>query len=219
MGVYVSVSEMRAQGVPETVSTDRLQELEALARDWIERSTGLYFDKRTSETVLLDGPGTPILELPAPALSLTSVKIEGVAVDATDYVNYNRRNGEDFLYPRLVFKGEFSRMERAFWPQPARRSWPIGDQNVEVVGTFGWVESDDSTPAAIKRAALLLVVGMMDDVGKADADENRRRRYLTGERLGNYSYTLSDAAQGDGLGDPEVERLLLPYHRPSMSAR
>lgn len=222
MAVYAAVQEVRDEGVTVAQASDpRVTTLLELASRYIDRVTGLFFEKKTAQTYKLDGPGTVILELPAPALTLTSVKADNIIVTITDLVNYNRRPPEfdDYLWPRLEWRSELLRLERALGPL-RKPVWPRGNQNIEVVGDFGYVEPDNTTPLLIKRACVLIVAHLAQPAASVAGREARRRHLLRSESIAGYGYTLAELATGGNLtGDPEVDGILTAFTRaPAMAA-
>jgi len=222
MGQYATIADMQAQGASGT-SSRILEALETASRT-IDRLTGVFFEKRTAQTYKLDGSGTPILELPAPCLTLTSIVMDGQAVDLTWVVNRNRTPdtmSDDYWYPRLEWKSSPLRMQRAFGPRYRSFFWP-GEENVTVVGDFGFVVDSFSptgtlvTPTDIKRACILLATTMLRDVASEAGQESRVDRFLQSESIGNYSYafgSIANAGNPSMSGDPDVDALLLQYRR------
>lgn len=224
MAAYATVEDVREEGITASeASDDRVSALIQLASAYIERVTGFWFDRRNAQTFLLDGSGTPILELPQPPIQISAVKVDGVVVDPDRYVVHNRRETDDQWYPRLEMKsGLITRLERAMFGGGGidyRAVWGRGQLNVEVTGDFGFVEPDDSTPPLIRRATVLLVVGLARPVATAATDQRQRGR-IRSESFGNYSYTLADIANGANLtGDPEIDAILVHYRRvPTVTA-
>jgi hypothetical protein len=210
---YTTVEDLRAEGVPDSVSDARLVALGTMARSYIDRQTGLWFDLRTfsgSGALILEGRGTPILELPAPAKTITAFRVDGQSVNASEYVVYNRRpemGADDFWYPRIEFRS-LLRLERAFGPRLAK-TFAADVQNIELEGSFGFVEADDTTPVGIQRACALLVVGTMKPLTQGSSGAA-----VKSETLGNYSYTLVDGVFTNVLtGNPELGMLLGQYTR------
>jgi hypothetical protein len=218
MGAYVTVDELRDEGAASTVSDERLAELAEGASRFVDRVTGLFFELRKAQTYRLDGEDSPVLELPAPCITLTSVTISGAAVTdlTTSVVNRNRRETDDFWHPRLEWVTQYTRSERAFGVASRVRRWPRGQQNVVVVGDFGFVEADGSTPRLIRRAVRLLVIAIATPAGAMSTEQQNASRIVS-ESFGNYSYTLSDtalaASQSGVTGQAEVDAILLQFER------
>jgi hypothetical protein len=126
----------------------------------------------------------------------------------------------DFWYPRLSLRSSVtSRLERASpWAGAlGRRSpgWPRGELNIEVTGTWGFIEADESTPALIKRAAIALVLRLVKTLNTL-TPEQLARAYVQGETLGNYSYQLTSAGRSLAqvmAGDPETDAILGQFTR------
>jgi hypothetical protein len=220
--MYVTLAEVRAEGIADPPYSDaRVQDKLDWAQLMIEQATGMFFEKRTAQTYLLDGSGTPILELPAPGLAITSVKIDGDLVDSTRYVNRNRWEADDYWYPRLEVRDQPTRLQRALGQARSSSVWPVGQQNIEVKGDFGFVITAPSasasgvasTPPGIKRATIRLAAKVLRELRVDPAG-------LTGgmqsETLGNYSYTLGQQVLTGATGDPEIDLAIGQYKRLMM---
>lgn len=228
MGTYATVADMRAQGAELTFDDARVGDALEWASRTIDRLTGLFFEKRTAQTYLLDGDGSPILQLPAPCLTLTSITVDGDVVALANVVNRNRTPdyADDYWYPRLEWKSSATlRLERAFGP--GRRSgWWYGEQNIEVKGDFGFVVDSVSptglkvTPPAIVRACLMLAALGLDDTASSDSEGSRQDRFLQSESIGNYSYSFGGGGAGSGnaamTGDADIDAILLQYRRAAL---
>jgi len=227
---YVTVEEIRAEGVTAEMATDpRVQYAIALAQEYFEFQTLLFFNLRTAMSIRLDGTGTPVLELPAPAQAITSVKVDGQTVtEVVDpsnppstgaFVNYNSREEDDYWFPRLeMYGGPLTRLERAYYygastPYTAnvRSIWPWGKKNILVIGNFGFVETDGSTPVLVKQAILRLAIQKLKPLVKA----NPQSGMLQSETLGSYSYSLGSNAQNHWgfSNDPVVDEIIANYTR------
>lgn len=215
---YATVADVRAEGLTAAEADDaRVEALLDLVSAYIERVTGVWFDRRVGLTMRLDGSGSPVLELPQPPVTVTEVRVDGAVLAADRYVIRNRPETDDRWYPRLeLVSGPVTRLERARLGGTAWRPvWPRGEQNIEVVGDWGFVEADGSTPPLIRRAAVLLVLGLGRPAWSGRAE--RRGARIRSETLGQYSYTLDALAGGANLtGDPEVDAILLHYRRPAV---
>lgn len=226
MGTYASLAALRAQGAPLTFDDARCTDALEWASRTIDRLTGLFFEKRAAQTYALDGDGTPILELPAPCLTLTSIAVDGYAVDLTHVVNRNRSSSyaDDYWYPRLEWKSSLLRLQRAFGPS-TRAVWALGEQNVVVAGDFGFVVDSVSPtglkvpPPAIVRACLMLAEMGLQNLASATGAQDRQGRFLQSESIGNYSYSFGGGGGGNAAmaGDAEIDAILLQYRRaPAM---
>jgi len=231
MGTYASVEDMRLQGASVSGFSDAQLEaaLEEASRT-IDRLTGFFFEARTERTYLLDGDGSPILELPAPCLTLTSVTMDNSTVDLTGIINRTRpiEECDDYWYPRLEWKSGPLRLQRAFGLQRNRSVWWLGEQNIEVKGTFGFVVASVSptgslvAPPDIKRACMMLAEILVQPVANTDSQDARLGRFKQSESMGNYSYSFGGGAGGGKgnsymTGDPDIDSILLRYTRSQMS--
>jgi len=181
----------------ETELNARLEAAILLARDFIDRVTGQFFEERT-KSFYLSGLGTPLLHLPLYASTLTSVMVNGVERDADGYIHFNEIQDRD--NPKILFDVAI----------------PKGLANVKVTGTFGYVEEDGSTPLPIQNACLKLAIVEFLAVTSNERRELLDRGRITRETTDGHSYTLSDAlSKGGGTtGDVEVDEILARYMRP-----
>lgn len=212
---YASLSYARDQGITTGQADDtRLQRLLDEASRRIDRVTGWWFEARTL-TLPFDGQGTECLWLPAPVVSLTSVSIDGVALTLGDVLVYGSTAA-----PRQSLRA----------PRLARKNgvrWPQGRRNVSVVGSFGFVESDGTTPAEIRDVCVRLAHRELGLITDAAAQGERQRGRVFRETTDGHSYELAGVLpgavgawrQGGLTGDPEIDVTLASYRRPSQGAR
>lgn len=169
---YVTLAEIRAFGIAE----DDLGDAEALAMAeelsrLVDMITGQWFEPRTV-TFKVDGTGSDALLLNVPIIEVTSLKINGsnIAADPSRYTAYTGRNAaqDDRLSPKILL-GSPGGLRR----QPGSRNiFAPGRLNQEISGSFGWVEEDQSTPVAIKRAVLLMMRERMLKAATGDSPED-----------------------------------------------
>ncbi len=159
---YVIIADIRAEGVEaDTASDGKITGLITLCSQLVERVTRQFFEPRTL-TVRLDGDGSNTLHLPLPVISVTSLKINNAtyAAEPASYRVYNGRSPptDDRKNPKIVLidNSDGSIFTRTFHDGGGR--FAAGNQNQEVIGSFGYTESDGSTPAAIKRAVTKMVI-------------------------------------------------------------
>jgi hypothetical protein len=206
--MYCTLAEVRAEGVTEAqASDDRVTAAITLAGRYIDKVTGRFFEERNL-TLTLDGDGDNTLLLPVPIVSVSVIEIGETEYDLDEFEVYNRLYPDDRGCPKIVFR------EGIF---------PEGNQNVEVTGVFGYLDTEGSgeeetrvTPGLIKRACLkLVIIDLLPELGDSDEQEELRRRYVTSETTDGHSYTLSElAVSGGASGDTEVDRILGMYRRP-----
>lgn len=233
---------------PEGPDGDRVDAMAALASQLIDRWTNWWFEPR-DQTYLLDGKGdSRSLCFPAPIVSITSVEKldpQGNVLhtyDPADYVVYNRHlqgNGpDDRRNPRIEYQqaGPLSLdavvyKERYLGGGPTWMAWPRGQQNIRVIGRFGYTDVDPDgldpegvTPEAIKRLCRLITLRIVwPAYSHGDMNESMDRGRLTDEKTRDQQWKKAwpwtdkmASATGVGLwtGDPEIDQLLMTYQRP-----
>lgn len=197
MAAYVSIQDMRDQGVSVAMAADaKITAAVADASARAEAAARTWWESRT-KTLYFSGSGHSSLNLDIPLLTLTSVTINGVAV--TDVVSRpDPITGRTY---RLVRSTDLA--------------FPFGSENIVIVGTFGTMDMSGSTPAtpadikmAIARWAYLLLALVTDE------DMAQERRFMT-----STSVNVVGRSQGRGpltaplSGDPEVDRIIASYRR------
>lgn len=174
-GNYITVQDVRDEGVTETVATDaRIMRAIRLAEEYIEHATGRWFYPRAL-TLRVDGAGGRALQLDVPIIQLDSIQllyewVEGEPLDTLDVGLdsvriYNRhltmglRMEDDREDPKVVFE--------AYDPD-GFAYWPVGKQNVILQGWFGYTvlapddpvgetEAGSQKPLAMGRAPQSIV--------------------------------------------------------------
>jgi hypothetical protein len=247
---YCTVQDIRDEGVPDTgpgAKTDaEIQAVIDRVCVQIDKYTGRFFEPRDL-TVVLDGTGRHGLLIGMPIIDITSVSI-GTDFSIAEPINlddiriYNRHltenltNPDDRESPKIEFV-EFDRVYHAYSIRDGYYShqyfhyhyWPVGTQNIEIVGTFGYtdydaVESDGITPILIERASVLMTLRDLDTAyGEADKREDRLNRwrvteYKTRDQTIKYDSPSKYGISGYGsyTGDPEIDKILIQYTRPPM---
>jgi len=228
---YCLVSDLRAEGLLETEYDDtRVGMIIAQCSRMIERYTGRWFEPRY-QALLMNGRNARKLFLDHPIVAVESVAVEGVAQQPSDIVVYNRHLQSRMTMPddRDNPKIEFRHSYGEFWTGTYWSSWsarlgaffPYGQQNVEVVGLFGYTDWDGSaigkTPDLIRHCCKLMVIRELPQMTDHDEREDRRQRHrYTGETTDKQSRTLQPLEVGMFTGDPEIDRILSSYARGPM---
>jgi hypothetical protein len=226
-GGYTTLAVMRAEGVPASISDDRLQYLIFLAAAYTDRYTGRWFEPRTADYTL-DGSGTVSMLLEQPVIAIDTVYIDDLALAAEDVVVYNRHISQNLTDPddRENPKIELEQaLNDELLFKIGRKIFYRGQQNVRITGVFGYTEFDGSStgsvPLLISRVSQLLVMRNMRTLynsGPTDTTlqvaritELRTRdqwiRYADPNRLGL-------AAPGPFTGDREIDNILMSFRRP-----
>ncbi len=122
--------------------------------------------------VLLDGTGSRRLPLEK-------------RIEALSAVTFLTPNGAD----ELLTAQELAEIEAFEWHLAAHLTFPAGIKNIKLLGDFGYT----AVPQEVKDAICLLV----ETIVLRDKDAAHKGGTLKKEKIGDYSYELSDAAQGN----------------------
>jgi hypothetical protein len=229
-GAYCTLSDINDEGFIDPPYTNaRINTVITLACNILERVTGRWFEPRDLD-LTLDGTGNRALRFRDPIISVTTVELDGVAVDIDDLVVYNRHVAQNMTRPddrddpRIeintgIVSGIYS-----------TGRWPEGQQIIRVVGKFGYTDYDSGdvegqTPPLINHLCKLLVVRELPFLSDRDAREDLRGRgRITQKKTRDQSITfgaggatggaLSRLAMGLWTGDAEVDSLIAMYRRP-----
>lgn len=205
--MYCGVEDIRREGVTTEDATDeRLAELCGLASNYIDVMTGRWFEPRV-RTIKMDGNGGAVLPLPHFLIAAESVRCSGNPV--TDFVLYDEPEDRD--YPKLHRK----------------RGWVRGARNVEVCGTWGYVDFNAdgtyATPPLIRTAARRLVLlELASSSGDGSIDAAREMRgLLVEETTDGHSYKLDRSlttlcVDKVYTGDLEIDQILERFSAFSM---
>jgi hypothetical protein len=209
------------------VSEDRITRKGLEAQRYIEEKTRTFFEPREM-TLTMNGSGRPTLFLPHPIISLTSVTVTpndfdtgAEVLNLSDLMIFGRvpwRDGkDDRRNPKIEFKD---------WRRPGlivnctdtwmgQSTWPQGHLNVQIVGTFGFVEEDGtSAPPDIVEAAIRLTIRNLGSIGDLAVQDDLRRQAITSETTDGHSYSLGNTGDNTGfIGDREVDRRIARYTR------
>ena len=202
---YCTVDDLRAEGFKqEDYSDEQLERLIAASCEFIDRITGQWFELR-GKVIRLDGRGGENLPLPVFLAELHSIKVNHEEI--SNYVLYNRM--EDRMYPKIFRYAK----------------WPVGRLNIEIIGRWGYVKEDGTTPDDIKRAAMKIAMYYFPALSNSEAQKERNLRgLLVSEHTDGHSYSLSGSTVADLYkniitGDTEVDDILRRYMRTGVRMR
>lgn len=203
---YCTIEDLRSEGaIIAGADETRMTEVCGRVSDYIDRMTGNVFEAR-ERTLHFDGTGLYRLDLPLCLIEPERITCDGAEV--TRYVNYNRRDPDDRMNPR-IFRAD---------DEP----WTKGLLNVVISGVWGCVDETLTgggfvVPRLIKRAAMILALMQMTGLADFDAqkDEYDRRR-LQSETTDGHSYTLDRTldqliASEVCTGIAEVDQAIMQY--------
>ena len=217
MGNYATLSEVRAEGVPTTITDQQITDAIAAAERKIEEQTSRWFYRRTGITLTYDGGKhygvfagfghtTDLLQITVPIISLTGVNIDSVARDISDFIVYSRIGPpeDDRWNPRIIVK---------------KYGIPCyGLQNIQLIGDFGFVEDavQFTVPTRIKMATRKLAIMYLplDQMVSDDFDLGFTASRIIEEEIPGYRYQLSPDkvnAIEDITGDPFVDSVIEEY--------
>lgn len=224
---YATVEEVRAEGVAATHSDDRIQGSLDLWTQFIERVTRNFFEPRAC-TLDMDGNDSAVLFLPVPVITVSQLFVNDdftTVVSPTMYKIYNGREQprDDRWNPKikLIRQGTIYSPPRTRWGP----NFLKGVQNQRVIGTFGFTEADGTTPLAIKRALLKLVVndlrqqgssGLSGTVGSSRPAGNIMQEITDGHSIMYDTMRTKPIRSGytSITGDPSIDQTLAMYRAP-----
>lgn len=166
---YLSPNRVRAEGIDSTDLSDaRLLGLIKTVQQHIERVARQPF-RPIPLTFRVDGSGSTLLPLAVPIIGIESLKVNHATqvMDPTAYrVYFNPTTALDPGWgvkdyrrnPKIVMANEFTPSPFSTGGVFGAARFAPGAQPHELIGTFGFLEADGSTPALITKVALLLVL-------------------------------------------------------------
>lgn len=211
---YATLQQVRDEGLTVAEAADgRVNALLIEATLTIDRITGQFFETRAI-TMEIYGRGIKWLHLPVFAQTVTAVRFldrsnsTTTVVPATAYHVFDRFFPDDRYNPRLEL------LVDEVIPPTQISFWARGSA-YEVDATWGWVESDNSTPAQITRACILLVVMWAGELADPDTEMDRRSSDLESIQVqGRREQYGGPTSIGTITGSVEVDRILAAYRRP-----
>jgi len=215
-GLYCTLQDIRDEGITDTeLSDDRALKLSTLWQRWFEDKTGNFFTPK-EDTVDLDGDGSRMLLLPVPIISVDELYINDdftTVVDPTVYAVYNGRGPvrDDRRNPHIMLKGTAGLFSAS------GSKFEIGDLNQRVVGTWGYTESDGSTPLAVSRAILILINATKEYLPDDEIDQlaaGRLVEEVTDRHRKQYADLFNRLKTWGPTGITEVDDAIRKYRRP-----
>jgi len=203
---YITLVDLRAEGVTDEEYGDvYIQGRITLAQQFIETLTSRFFEKRINYEVLLNGTGHSTLFLPIPPINgtnaITSVVVSDEVLSSDSYKYPLRQMPDDRFNPRIIYIDSI---------------WPKGELNVKIVGSFGFVEVDETTPPIIKDLCKRISVWALPSMTDKSA---AREANLVEEWLGDYRYKLGEiSSRGGVFGDTRIDNILAMYRKRTVRA-
>lgn len=228
---YVTIADVRAQGLTDTAKYPdaTVQAAIDLSSQYIDRTTRQWFESRAL-TVLMDGQDSARLFLPVPVITVTELYVNNrfaasEVLPATDYVVYNGRAlPDDRKNPKI----QLITARQSIYQVPnltaGGRTFMKGPRNQKIVGTWGYTESDGTTPLLIKRACMKMTLRFADKLaegGSGTGGTSGSSGAIIGESTDGHfiQYAMPSAigVSGGTYGiskDPEVEIILQMFRAP-----
>ncbi len=231
---YCTIQDVRDEGFTDPPHTDaRIASQITLASNAIDTATGWWFDPRDM-TLKLDGDGTRTLRVGVPIITVDSVTMNNGDVELDDLIIYNRyikyghRIPDDRRNPRIEWNQNLS-------DRPGYRNipvipavWTLGQQNVTVVGTFGFTEYDGTPtgkiPEMLSYLCLLITIRNLELLSDPDArleleGFNSLTKEKTRDQEKGYARPkvpmTTVLANGLLTGDPEIDGLIRYFRKPT----
>jgi hypothetical protein len=206
MGKIITFDELMLEGVdspPENLG--RVERLIVQAEETVESMTGRMFSKRDAVTLWASGFGTALLNLDHPPIAITTVEVEGVALDGTTYEIESSLIGEIGL-----FEPKLRRLDDSVWPK--------GDRNIKIVGSFGHVMPQGTNPETyaappmVKRLVTKLVMRWLPTLATSVSATGRGE--IVREKLGSAEFEYAQGTSSrDWLEDKELAGIINRYRR------
>lgn len=224
---YITIQDMRDEGVPTSVTDPWLTSRILLASRMIENATKRWFYPRAQQ-LKVDGKGAPKVLLGVPIIHVTEITFEtapfypsSLEIDFDLLRIYNRHLTQGLLDPddrnnpkiELFHPSESLYQDGSYRARWGRLVFPEGVQNIIIDGEFGYTDPDPDevvapdgwprgkTPELIKHACKLMVMRELAKLADTTARfDSRNRGRLTSERTRDQAYTLSPIAGAGNVG-------------------
>lgn len=222
---YANIADLRAAGLPSSYSDAEAQVMLLLASQLVEAQTRNYFRQETG-TFIFDGNNSHILHLPIPIITITSLTVNNgtIVLDEDYWRAYTGR-----IYPTDDRKNPKIELRRSadassiFYVNTSTVDIFVKGMDQTVIGTFGYLESDDTVPAAVKQAVMILAIqhieplynvyGSSTIAGSAGSAGAVKSEESDDHKKEWYNITTGQASN-DGLWPPIVMTLLNLYRAP-----
>jgi hypothetical protein len=232
-GEYCLLSDIRDEGVTTTQASD--ERVQMLIRTWsryIDKITGRWFEPREL-TIDVDGYNGRDILLDIPIIAIRAIysgwdgdvwSVNSQPLDVGDYRVYNRHLTQGLLMPddrenpKISMVGAMIGFRRL-----SGANFADGQQNIRVVGTFGYTEgagpgyaNAGGTPDLIRYVCKRLVIRNIHKLGVASTtvtaiQPDRIIRMKTRDQEVEMARL---AMHGAFTGDPEIDQVLVQFVRP-----
>jgi hypothetical protein len=208
--LYAAIQDVRDRGVDEDAADDlTVTRALARARMTIDAYCGRDFLRRR-ETYHVDGSGSDALFLEdRPVIKVTKLAVDGIKVEPESYCLYEAAGYIRMVGDRTIFMG---------YPG----TFPVGVQNVDVTGIFGFDVFPDEVVEASVLLALMFLRLMRGEANVTESQANTTdkaigiRRVKVDDLSVDFEYpreTVVDASRTKTTGLAEADRLLWRHRR------
>ncbi len=225
--MYCSLTDLRDEGVPDPPDDTRLTKLIKRASLYVDMFTQRWFEPRDMD-FLLDGTGVRSIHLDQPIIEVTTLEIEESNLDLLSINVYNRHISQGLLEPddRENPRLEIEQPESDdFIFKFGLTRFPRGQQNVRVVGKFGYTDPDGTavgkTPDLICEATKLLTLREIPKKFSDADDAEDMNKFIVEHKTRDQTIKfakpseLGAAGATPFTGDRRIDLILMKYHLPS----
>lgn len=211
MGNILTFEDLQTEGLDSgTYKRPRVELLILQAEEQFAVATRRIFHKIDNQVLYADGCNSDELKLEHPAISVDTVEINSVELEASAYEIVTSLPVETAL-----FNPKLRRIDGVVWPR--------GTRNVKVTGSFGFVLSDGQSgyvaPRMVKRAIALMVIEWLPKLSEAIGAGNKKRIISESISMTTYSYSLSEQSiHGARFENPEIYEIIADYRKIGMAA-
>lgn len=159
---YCTLADIRAEGITPAMADDqKVLDTIAVCQEFLDRACRQWFIPK--QLVLgIDGTDSDTLHFGVPIILIDSIKLNNSPdiLDPTYFRVYNQRvYPDDRRNPRIKLIRADEIRDIYTSPHPFDRlKFRKGRQNQQIIGSFGFLEPDGTTPKLIKRALCKLTI-------------------------------------------------------------
>ena len=216
--LYATPSDVRAEGVLDTVSDRRIAEKLAEACDQLDEWTGRRFWPEWKQ-VQVDGSSDRFLVFQEPIIALDSVLLtDGVTtVEPGAFTVYNRhltgmRLPDDRENPRIEYRADWwnRRLTGNTHGYPTMlidAQWGgRSSQSIQVKGVFGYTSPDGSptggVPSIAREVVVLMTLKALPKANSAQAIQKRRESFINNMKTREQQVQWGDVNLSSGAASP-----------------
>jgi len=188
--------------------------------DFIDEQTGQFFNKRAAD-VALEGNNTDTMWLPVPIIEITSLILNNAEPALTegedeDYVAFKgrARPQDDRRNPRIKLG---IRANDSIFSGPRHNRF-IKRTLTHIVGYFGFLEPDGSTPLLIKKAVIILVAKEINTPSTSSSATLGALKRVKVDLHEKEFFKLGDSGvatpPANMSGVPEVDQIIAKFKTP-----